>query len=483
MTAPIPPAERPVASSPALAAPARGRRRRWLLLALAVAATASAASWWWLRPASPAPPMPADVADAETRAVIESARREVLRQPRSVEAWGKLAKVLLAQQFDREANVCLGEANRLDPADPRWLYAHCIIVLKRDPDNAVAQLRHAARVADAAAGAWPDYRLAVRLLMAEALLERGQLDEAERIFQAEAMRDARNARVALALGRIALARDDDARAAQMLAIAQSSPHARRQATALLAQIARRRGDKVLADAYERKLAQLSGDAPWPDPLLDETSSMMVGPRGWQRHIKWLEQHQRHAEAAEVCLKRLEQDPRGSLRRRGPELRQAARVRSGIRAVAGCRARRSQQRRCALLARAGPVLPCRARLADAPRGAAAQGVAARSGRARPAHAEVRPGHAKTYMVWGLALKLLGRPAEAVAPLRQGVACNPGDLELQLGLGQVLLETGHGAEAQAYLENARRLAPPGDARPAQALALARQGEVATSCPWRY
>ena len=58
---------------------------------------------------------------------------------------------------------------------------------------------------------------------------------------------------------------------------------------------------------------------------------------------------------------------------------------------------------------------------------------------------------------MALKHLGQPAEALVPLRQGVACRPEMFDLQLVLGEVLLEVGQVPEAQAHLDNARRLQP--------------------------
>ena len=82
------------------------------------------------------------------------------------------------------------------------------------------------------------------------------------------------------------------------------------------------------------------------------------------------------------------------------------------------------------------------------------------------AELKPDHAQAYLFWGLSLKYLGRPAEAVAPLRKGVACRPENLDLQLALGEALLESGQGREAETYLENARRL-DPNDPRPARDL----------------
>src|SRR5439155_26324020 len=73
------------------------------------------------------------------------------------------------------------------------------------------------------------------------------------------------------------------------------------------------------------------------------------------------------------------------------------------------------------------------------------------------AELKPDTARNYLHWGLALKYLGEPTAAVAPLRKGVACRPVDFDLQLALGEVLLETGQRQEAETYLENARQLDP--------------------------
>jgi Flp pilus assembly protein TadD len=81
-------------------------------------------------------------------------------------------------------------------------------------------------------------------------------------------------------------------------------------------------------------------------------------------------------------------------------------------------------------------------------------------------ELRADLASAYLHWGRSLAYLGKPAEAVAPLRKGVACQPTDLELQLSLGETLLEAGQFTEAETHLDNARQLAP-NDPRPTQAL----------------
>ena len=81
-------------------------------------------------------------------------------------------------------------------------------------------------------------------------------------------------------------------------------------------------------------------------------------------------------------------------------------------------------------------------------------------------ELLPSYGEAYLFWGLSLKYLGQPVEAIERLRTGVALLPADVRLQLSLGQTLLETGHNGEAEIHLENAHRIAP-NDPRPLQAL----------------
>ncbi len=211
------------------------RRSRWVGGA-ALIVIALGASWWWFRPQPLMPPTPPDIEDNEVLELIRQAQQPVRATPASAAAWGHLGKVLLAQQFDREADICFAEAFRLDPSDARWLYPRCVIILKRDPDHAVALLRQAAAVAGD--NTPPDYRSVIHLQLAEALLERGQLDDADQIFRAERSRDPDNLRPVLGIGLIAQLRGENALAREMLTAAQACPSARRYATVQLAALAR-----------------------------------------------------------------------------------------------------------------------------------------------------------------------------------------------------------------------------------------------------
>jgi Flp pilus assembly protein TadD len=305
------------------------------------------------------------------------------------------------------------------------------------------------------------------LQLAEALLERGDLDEAEGLFRKELERAPDSARAAFGLGLLAVIRGDEPAATKYLKLAQGSPFARKKVVAQLAALARARGDVQSAETYQKQAADLPDDPPWPDPILDETATMRTGWRGRERQASSHEKKKRYAEAAEVYLEQLERKPN---------------VAAYLGAGMNLARLRDYDRAWLLLRKAVQLEPDNA----ATHFALAWTLFARAerdwltvpGSSQPKawfreaidHAReatvLRPSHARAYLVWGLSLKHLGEPAAAVAPLREGVACAPTDLELQFGLGEVLLEVGQLKEAATHLEHARRLAP-NDPRPAQAL----------------
>jgi Flp pilus assembly protein TadD len=416
--------------------------------------------WWRLRPAPPDPPLPGDIREAEVRRAIELARQGVLDEPRSAAAWGRLGMTLEAQLYETEADRCFAEAARLDPADASWPYYRGMYALKYDPDNALPLLRLAAKLGHPAA----EYGSALRLRLAEALLERRQFDEAEALFREEWQRDPDNPRAAYGLGLIALDRGDEHAAERFLTTARGSPTARKPATAQLAALARSRGDDAAAAAYEREVAALPTDfEAWPDPFVERIIRLQVGRDSQLREAARLERERRYAEAARVYLEQVEDEPTvracmgaglnlariGDYGRALPLLRRAV-------ALDPDGAQAHYTLALAQFSRAEE------RWQQAPGDAdAKQWLGEALEHARRA-AELKPDHAKAHLFWGLSLTYLGDPAAAVAPLRQGVACQPGDFHLQLGLGEALLASGRGEEARPYLENARRLDPT-DPRP--------------------
>jgi tetratricopeptide (TPR) repeat protein len=442
--------------------PAR-RSRRWLIGAAVLFAVGAGTWYWW--PSSPpaVPAVPADVHDPELQQALEQARERVQQEPRSASVWGDLGILFLAHSYDAEADSCFAEASRLDPQSAQWAYYRGIYALRFDPDRAVPFLRQAAT------GTCPEeYRGAVRLRLAETLLERGERDEAEQLFLEELRDRPRDPRAAFGLGVIARERGDDRRAAEMLNVARASPTVRKPATAHLAALARKRGDAESADRLEQEAAALpGGPAVWPDPLLDLASRRQVGQQKRLRERPRVEDAPDLAEAAQAFQNELQTQPStraylgagfnfgrmGDFDRALPLLREAI--------------QRDPDNYAPYFALAQVlVMRVEAELKKAPDFPGAKTAFREIAETARQSAERKPDHANSYLLWGRALMRLGEPAAAIEPLRKGVACRPESFNLQLALGEALLETKAFAEAEKHLLNAAKLAPK-DPRPEQTL----------------
>jgi tetratricopeptide (TPR) repeat protein len=445
--------------------PARtGGLRSWALggVALAALAGAAAGAWWWHRPAVEPPPVP-DMPDAEVRLATERARQKVLDHPHDAKAWGDLGTTFLVHSFEHEADQCFAHAARLDPADARWRYGRAMIVLKRDPDHAIAYLRQAAACADS----WPEGRSTVRLQLAQAVLARRELDEAESLFQDELRREPGNARATFGLGLVAVARGHDRAAVEYLSAVRANPYARKKSAAQLAALAATRNDAAAQADWEKQAADLPEDSPWPDPFVDMLRDARAGPRYWERKLTMLEADQHFQEAADIYLAQIREQPTAraylgaghNLARLGDYERALPLLREGIR-----RDPDSPQAHYTLAL--AQFTRAEREVQQAPASDPVKEWLREAVEHARRTAELKPDDASAYLIWGLALKYLGEPAAAIEPLRKGVVCRPEQFDLQLALGDALLQTGQDREAETYLENARRL-NPNDPRPGQAL----------------
>lgn len=421
--------------------------------------------WWSQRePPPPELPLPTGIEDAEVKAVLEKGHGRVLRHLDSADAWGEYGTILLAHLFDREADRCFAEAAKLDPKDPRWPYARGVIALKRDPPNAVAYLTTAAE----AARNQPLYETPFTLALAEALLEHGETDRADKLFQQVLAASAQDERAQFGLGLVALARGDDATAEKQFMAVQDYPSCRKQAKAHLAILARARNDTSAAKQYESESNALEADPPWPDPYLDRVVRLQVGFRGFQRRVGVLERDRQFLEAAEAYLAQA-QSRRTSQMLTGAGVN-FARVHDYDRALGLLReavqldpndSKAHYTLALVLFTKAEKEAARNPSNPDLPRWF--REVIAET----KITIELKPDHAQAYLFWGLALKYLGEPKAAIEPLRKGLVIRPADFELLFGLGEVLAATGDTAGAEANLKAARQLKPD-DPRPPAALA---------------
>ena len=254
----------------------RPTRRRWLWLvaALAVVGIVIALAVWWRpqTPPAPEPPRP-DLTDVDPEVVeaITAEQERVRQQPQNGTAWGRLGMVFRAHDFGEEANRCFREAERLDPHEPRWPYLQGLTRVMTDPEAGIPCLERAAERAK-------DDPLAPRLRLAEVLLERGQLDEAQAHLDWARRRAAGEPRTQLGLGRLAVLRGQWKTALEHLEYCLEDPHSRRLAHILRAEVLGRLGETEAARVTQQEAERLPEDQAWPDPFVLEVLSLQCGLR-------------------------------------------------------------------------------------------------------------------------------------------------------------------------------------------------------------
>jgi tetratricopeptide (TPR) repeat protein len=447
------------------------RRRRLAVAGVTLLLVGSVAvAWWWIHraPTRPDPPMPRDIKDPKVRVAIEMARQRVIENPNAADAWGDLGLTLNAHLCFEEADRCFAEASQLDPSEATWPYLRAILAPRLYRNDAMPLLR-AAVEADSSR---PEEQSALRLQLAEELLEQQELNEAERLFRKEWHAQPNNLRAALGLGLIAVAREDEKSAVQFLSAARVSPCARKTATVELAALARARGEHTTADKYEKEAAALPRDLGWPDPFLLRVSRAKVGFLHERDEALRFAQMGRFKEAAQIYLGLLEWDRSAvtcvsaglNLARIGQFDRAMPLLLEGVQRDPENPNGHFRLAEAFYMRAEGE----RQRSQDSSRAREWYGNAAKAAQRAT---ELQPTHAGAYLMCGRARMHCGEVKEAIALLRSGVACRPEDFNLQLTLGQALLEVGQLQDAEIHLENARKLNPK-DPRPGQALERLRQ-----------
>ena len=448
-------------------APPRARSRRWRRIVVAglgiLSVGGAVAGWWWFQSAPVDPPFPTEINDPDVRGKLEEARQEVRANPRSASAWGRLGMTLQVHAFGTEADRCFAEATRLDPDDGHWPYYRALNAQREDPDRALPFLRQAA------AGRLPtEHESAVRLRLAEVLLERQELAEAEPLFLAAWAGRPGDPRAGFGLGLIALARGDGAAAEKYLTAARASPVVRKPASAQLAALARDRGDAAAAAALEKEVAALPDDPPaWPDPMVLEMTRLRVGAYKEMLDTAQLEMQHRHAEAAKVYLRKIDQTPAAenyvgaglNLVRSGNVPLGLSLLRKGI-SINPDRCESHYGLAMAL------YLSAAQERGRSPDSRAAGDLFLEAAAAARRATELKPDYAEAFLLWGGALMGRGETAAAILPFKKGVACRPEMFSLQLALGQALMETGQLDEAEIHLKNAMKLDPMNE-QPGKAL----------------
>src|SRR5436190_8087090 len=75
--------------------------------------------------------------DPAWAAVLTHQQELVKASPHSGASWGRLGTLLRALEFPDEARMCLAEAERLEPNEPRWPYFQGLIEAVNSPAQAI----------------------------------------------------------------------------------------------------------------------------------------------------------------------------------------------------------------------------------------------------------------------------------------------------------------------------------------------------------
>jgi tetratricopeptide (TPR) repeat protein len=441
----------------------RGRfRRRVILLAAVVlfllATTAGAIFYWNQRSsAGPIPPLvPENPAEPGIAAVVEKVRGEVLRQPRSAQAWGRLGQVLLANDLEPEAQICFAEAERLDPDNPRWPYYQAGFLLNQGEREAA--LPFLQRAVERCAIAAPD-NPTPRLMLAETLLALGRLEEAETHFHQVMEQHPDNIRAHYDMGLAASVRQDWQASRTHLLRCLGNPFAQQKACAKLAFVSQCLGDSDNAEKFRQQASRLPADQEWDDSFVTEYLTWAVTKRNRLRLAESLEASGQLRQAAAVVRPMISEYPDDYLPRwfLGKILGQIGQSREAEEVLR--EALRLAPEKVQVRYYLGLVLFTQAsQMAEnGDAGHASKIYQEAVQRAREALA-IKPDYGLAYMVLGLSLKGLGQRADALAALRQAVRCNPEHAELHYYLGDLLAEDGRSKEAREQLEQAIAMAPP-------------------------
>jgi len=428
----------PLPRSPSLLGPiVRCTPRGWFL-GWFFAATALA--WIGCAPDPKPPILPQaeiDLLDPALRKLVQESHRQVLARPDSADTWGRLGQAFDVVDLHPQAAACYEQAMKLDPKAPRWPHLLGLIELQDAPDAAIQHLARAAELT-------PQRADPSRLRLAQALLERGRLDEAGRQLDQLLKLQPDHPAGCLARARLHLARNELLPASRSLQPSLTNSYTARPALLLLATIQQRQG--LTEPAAE--LAQLAAARPrpfdWPDPYLAEVERLRVDRTKLQDHINGLLQSRQHAEAdaaIDRLLRAYPNDPEGLLLR--GRLRIQERKCEEAEAVLRQHLQ-IQPHSLNGLTQLATSLVCQQRWNDA----------ATTWRQT---VTLKPDFGQGHYNLGLCLARQGDSAGAIESFQASLRCTPGDVAAHAALGEEFARLGQRSNAQAHLESAERLNP--------------------------
>jgi tetratricopeptide (TPR) repeat protein len=407
----------------------------------------------------PAPPdLVFEGTEPDLHRAVQRARDAVLKEPRSARAWGALGDVFTANELEAEGAACYAQAERLDPSDPRWPYHQAGALLNLGQrEEAVVFFR---RAVDRAA-ARKDTTPAPRLFLGETLLTLGQVEEAEGYFRQVLAQDKDEPRANYDMGLLCVARQDWPAARTHLLRCLSSPQTRQKGRMQLSIVLLRLGEAAEADKYRQQAARMPKDGSWVDPYVGQYLSKAVKKRARYRKAEYLEAAGKTRDAVEEWAMLVREFPDddvvltyfGKITGQTGQYAESEQALRKARQIAPEKMLPHYYLALVLYMQAEQQLR-----KGGDRAWALRRLREAVDLSRQALA-LKPDYGVAHMTLALCLKLLGKPDEAIAELRQAVQCSPEHAELHFRLGEILAEGGREpAEARARLEQAVRMVGP-------------------------
>ena len=264
-------------SPPKQPAPIKSKPRHWMWMVAAILLPAAVLFAFYLQragkpvqPGTTAALTADDVLKSLSGIEIQGSEKQVIEKilklaeevkanPKSAEAWGRLAMNLDVHDMKNQAVECFRKAAELNPSDFRWPYYLAIVLYDQGSPESLKYFGESLALNPA--------HLAGRLRYGQALLDAGRLEEAGREYTSALNIDPGSSHACLGLARIKLIQGqvEECRSLLLKAIELNPRHG--EAHGLLSEVYRRMNQRQLADEQLSIAQQLPKRTPLPDELL------------------------------------------------------------------------------------------------------------------------------------------------------------------------------------------------------------------------
>jgi tetratricopeptide (TPR) repeat protein len=314
-----------------------------------------------------------------------------------------LGMVLRAHDYGSESVQAFQVAEQLDKKDPRWLYLQGLTLVLAKPDEGLACLERAAPLV-------PLGQTEPPLRLADLYVERGRLDDAEKLAKDVLDRSPNNAHALVLNARIAAERNEWEQVLQLTSAPRDHPNCRKQVARLRHQAYMGLGKKAEAQTEWQRAETLPPDPAWEDDYVREVERLRVGSSSRTGEIAALINAGRLPDAIAVLDELTSKYPKAiQLKKQLAELLIANG--ESARAIPICRDMIARDARSV----DGWLFLGMAQLNT-------RDFAGASNSFRKV-VEFKPDHGLAYLNLGIAYEKLGKRAEAIKAMTEAVRCRP------------------------------------------------------------